>query len=111
MSTKRGRLLTDEEFHSYHQSPMTNVTEAVVAESEELLDIWDYVQSIDKSDLGDLYPHDVSRVWRHPTGRWEHVQIDTCAENVHLVIVIDLEAKTIVGHHVLNLNEKYGLSN
>jgi hypothetical protein len=74
------------------------------------LDIWPYVNSIDGRDWGDLNVRDVSYVYEHPDGRWEHVIIDTCAENAHLVLVVDREAKSIVGHHFLDLRQKYGLT-
>ena len=85
---------------------MINVTETHAASC----DIWSYVDSIESSDLGDLTPHDVSFVYQHPNGRWEHVLINTCTENVPLVIIVDRETKSIVGHHLLNLRKKYGLT-
>jgi hypothetical protein len=100
------RQLSEEEFDVFFAAPMENVTETANA----ALDIWPYVDSIDPSELGDILAHDVSFVYRHPQGRFEHVIIDTCAEDVHLVIVIDRQEGSIVGHHLLNLRKKYGLA-
>lgn len=84
---------------------MIDVTETAPA----LVDIWSYVDSIDQNDLGQIDPHDVSFVYRDDNGLWEHILIDTCIENVHLVVVIDRPNQAIIGHHLLNLNVKYGL--
>ena len=99
------RKLTDDEFHSFFGSPMENVTKTAAA----AVDIWPYVESVDRAELGDLDPRDVSAVYRHPDGRIEHVIIDTCVKNTHLVVVIDRDEKAIVGHHLLDLGAKYGL--
>ena len=99
------RRLTEDEFQALFEEPMENVT----SPGDAPLDIWPYVDSVDPADLGDLTVQDVSFVYRHPNGRIEHVIIDTSAEDVHLVIIIDRHERRIVGHHLLNLRRKYGL--
>jgi hypothetical protein len=99
------RPLSEEEFETFFEPPMEDVTET----AEVPMDISPYVDSVG-AELGDIVPDDVTFVYRHPNGRWEHVIIDTCAEDVHLVLVVDRDDWSIVGHHLLNLRKKYGLS-
>ena len=105
MSNSDHRQLSEAEYDSYFEAPMVNVTES----ADPVLDIWPYVDSVNQAELADITTHDVSFVYRHPNGRWEHVVIDTCAEDVHLVVIIDRDEGKIVGHHLLNLRRKYGL--
>ena len=99
------RALSEEEFERFFEPPMRDVTTT----ADPILDIWPYVDSLDSSELGDIIAHDVAFVYRHPKDGFEHVLIDTCAEDVHLVIVVDRQERVIVGHHLLNLRKKYGL--
>lgn len=105
MSDPVHRRLSEQQFQALFEEPMENVTDA----GDAPVDIWPYVDSVDAAELGDLAPCDVSFVYRHPNGRIEHVVINTSAEDVHLVVIVDRDEKLIVGHHLLNLREKYGL--
>ena len=49
-------------------------------------------------------------VYRDAAGRFDHVMVMTKTKNVYLVIVVDLTGDGIHGHHLLDLNEKYGLT-
>jgi hypothetical protein len=42
--------------------------------------------------------------------RFEHVLINSEDRNVFMVIVLELEASRVLGHHLLDLNRLYGLS-
>ena len=75
------------------------------------VEIWSYISAIPESDfdgftIGD---NDVMAVRRTGDRRYDHVLIPTETKNVFLVIVVDLSSKAVFGHHVLNLNDKYGL--
>jgi hypothetical protein len=83
----------------------------VTLEAEPIIDIWPYVDAIPDSDLGDLTAHDVEHVYRDANGRYDHVLIATCKKNVHLAIVVDRHDPNIVGHHILDLNQLYGIGN
>jgi hypothetical protein len=75
------------------------------------VDVWAYVDTIPVRDFGDftIGANDVMAVRRTGDRRYDHVLIPTETKNVFLVIVVDLTADAVFGHHVLNLNEKYGL--
>jgi D-serine deaminase-like pyridoxal phosphate-dependent protein len=87
---------------------MRNVTQ----EATNVLDIWPYVASVPVADLRghQIYDQFVEYVYRDATGRFDHVLVMTRTKNVYLTVVIDLVHDRIHGHHLLDLNEKYGLS-
>ena len=101
-------LLNDEAFHATFAAPMRDVTGEVL----HWVDIWPYVESV---PAGDLRGHEVDGqfvdyVYRDAAGRFDHVMVMTKTKNVYLVIVVDLTGDGIHGHHLLDLNEKYGLT-
>ena len=102
------RLLHDETFHATFAEPMRS---AEGDEGPPCVDIWPYIEAIPGDDLisFSVRGQDVECVWRTGDGRYDHVLIPTHTKNVYLVIVVDLEETRIFGHHVINLNEKYGL--
>ena len=102
------RLLDDASFHATFGDRMRDVTRD---QSIEPVDIWPYVDRIPRDDLGPftIGGQDVEYVYRTSDARFDHVLIPTKTKNVYLAIVVDLQARRIYGHHVLNLNEKYSL--
>lgn len=80
-------------------------------QSIEPVDIWPYVDEIPRDDVlpFDITGQDVEYVYRTSDDRFDHVLIPSKTKNVYLVVVVDLQAQSVYGHHVLNLNEKYGL--
>ncbi|MFI7558275.1 hypothetical protein [Micromonospora echinaurantiaca] len=45
-----------------------------------------------------------------PNGTHQHVLVDCETPNVFLVLVLDLHASSVLGHHLLDLNRLYGLA-
>lgn len=101
-------LLDEKQFLATFAAPMRNVTDEPV----NVIDIWPYVESVSPDDLRghEVYDHFVEYVYRDSTGRFDHVQVMTKTKNVYLVVVADLHRDAIYGHHLLDLNEKYGLT-
>lgn len=101
-------LLSDAAFHSTMIHPLT-----ALADEEDAgnVDIWTYIDAIPEVDFDGftIGENDVMAVRRTGDRRYDHVLIPTQTKNVFLVIVVDLSADDVFGHHVLNLNEKYGL--
>lgn len=100
-------LLTNEAFHATIVDPMKAPAEC----EEGACDIWQYVEAIPESDFGEycIGDNDVETVRRTGDQKFDHVLIPTNTKNVYLVIVVVLSNNRVLGHHVLNLNEKYGL--
>jgi len=107
------RLLSAAEFQKTFGPEMTEITgrENEVSPSG-VLDIKPYFQAIPGRDLR---PHSVPEciaeyVYRSSDSRYDHVLFPTATENVYLVLVVDLAADKVLGHHILDLAELYGLN-
>ncbi|MBN8807316.1 MAG: hypothetical protein J0I47_03630 [Sphingomonas sp.] len=98
------RLLSAEEFESYFAAPMQNVT----ANADPQIDIWPYVDSIDLDALGLPSINDVHYVYRDAHDRFDQVLIGTGRFNTLLAVVVDRRQCSIAGHHLLDLNERFG---
>ncbi len=64
-------------------------------------DFWNYFEKIPTSDFEgyDCSAGSVSYAWKDPSGRFQHVLIDSPDKDVFMVIVIDLEYLAVLGHH------------
>ena len=97
--------LNETAYLSTMSEPMTNVT----LEADEAVDIWPYVEAIPAKEIGGLL-QDVEYVWRDALQRYDHVLIATSIRNVFLAVIIDLKARSVFGHRLLDLNREYGLT-
>lgn len=101
--------LSEEQFLSTMGSKMREVTEI----AEPLTDIWDYAKQLLKDNLisreGFLKRY-IEAVYVNNENRYKHILLVTNQKNVYAVIVVDMRDKKIFGHHILNLNEKYGIT-
>jgi hypothetical protein len=52
----------------------------------------------------------VDWVYRYADESFEHVLVSSDQRNVFMVIVLDLTRRVVYGHHLLNLNELYGVA-
>jgi len=84
---------------------MQNVT----ARPDPKVNIWPYVDGLDLEILGVPSIGDVHYVYRDALNRFDQVLIGTGRFNALLVIVVDLASRAVVGHHLLDLNEKFGV--
>jgi hypothetical protein len=100
--------LSEKAFHATFAAPMRDVTQTAT----NVIDIWPYVASVPLADLRghEIYDRFVEYVYRDGTGRFDHVLVMTKSKNVYLAVVVDLTRDRIHGHHLLDLNEKYGLT-
>lgn len=98
--------LSNSDFDAMFVSPVRDVSGEV-----PFVDIWPYVDAIPRGEIGVLGPLDrlVDRVYRSGDSRFHHFLIRTSASNVYLAVVTAGADSSIFGHHVLDLNEKYGL--
>lgn len=81
----------------------------VTTTARPVADIWTYVDQVPLSDHRGHGLEEVAHVYEDGSGSYHHVLIATDAANIFLVIVVSPRAGSIVGHHLLDLNEKYGL--
>jgi len=103
VETKR---LTEVAFKATFTAPMQEVTGG----EGDVVDIWEYVESVPVGDLGDAGPpaEEVSHVWRDAYDRYDHVLFPLRPDHTYLVIVVDLKNRCVHGHHVLDLGVLYG---
>ena len=102
------KQLTELEFELTFTPPMTDVTDTAVV----LVDIWPYTEAVLSSEYADAETEnwDVEYVYINQSKSHQHILINTGMANIYFVVVVDVENKSIYGHHLLNLNQKYGLS-
>ena len=98
------RLLTKDEFLACFAEPMKDMTVA----PEAVTDIWLYVDHLEPTSLGITRIEDVAHIYRDGLARYDQVLIQTDVANVFLVIVVDLTARAVLGHHILDLNIEFG---
>jgi len=108
MPLTRTTLLSEDAFRGTFAAPMRDVTQ----EATNVIDIWPYVASVPLTDLRghQVYDQFVEYVYRDAAGRFDHVLVMTKTKNVYLTVVVDLVGDRIHGHHLLDLNEKYALT-
>jgi hypothetical protein len=99
------KLLTEEEYLETMSEEMVDATE----HAEGVVDIWPYVSVLVAEGLVQQDVYDdayIEMVYRNTEDDFDHLLVPTDDENVFTVIVVDLEEVMIVGHYVLNLDEK-----
>jgi hypothetical protein len=102
------RLLDATEFKSTFAEPMRDV----LATAKNVIDIWSYVAAIPTNELfgNTIVDGCVEHVYRNGNDTFDHVLVVTRTKNVLVAVVIDLVRDTIFGHHLLDLNQEYGLT-
>ena len=105
------KLLTEAEFQATFAASMREITNADGADADDEVNIWPYVDAVPVADLrGHTVVEDkVEHVYRAEGDAHDHVLLPSTTANVFLVIVVDRKARKVLGHHLLDLNEKYGL--
>ena len=75
------------------------------------MNFWDYFDEIQVEDFGkyDCSTGVVTYIYRDSTGRFEHVLVNSDDGDVFMVLVLDLEQRSVFGHYLLDLPDKYGL--
>ncbi len=104
MTTK----LSESEYAQTMAGGMSNVTES----AEPAVDIWGYVEELVRESVLLRYVLDnylVESVYRDKAETYDHVLLPTDSPTRFVVLVIDIAAKSIKGHHSLDLQKAYGL--
>jgi hypothetical protein len=100
------RLLSRDEFRETFAAPMQRRS----PDAEPPIDFWTYFNAIPSEAFsGRRCEGNVTYVYRDAASRFEHILVDTDDRNVFMAIVVDLHARSVFGHHLLDLNVEYGL--
>lgn len=106
-SDSQTRLLTRQEYLGYFAKPMTELDPKEYAASG----VWLYVSNIPRGDFREFEIAEgyIPFIYKSGDDKYDHVHVSTKTANVYLVILYDRKKSTIIGHHLLDLNEKYGM--
>lgn len=100
--------LTEPYFKATMKEPMVDVT----AEPGDVVDIWQYVSDV-AAEVGlpelVLKRRLVEQVYRSGDHVHDHVVLLTDRKNVFVVIIVDRVRSVVSGHHILDLNQQYGI--
>lgn len=100
--------ISDDEWPRYFAEPMRRLSQ----DAEPPFEFWPYVEQIPLEHFEgfDCSAGQVDYAYLHPNGKYEHILINSNDRNVFMVIVLDTDASSVVGHHLLRLDELYGLA-
>jgi hypothetical protein len=105
--------LTEKEYKSTFSEKMDDVTSNKERMNEEVVDIWEYVELLEKPkyfiDKDIVEEGFVKYVYRNSANTYDHVLIQTLQNNIFLVIIVSIKTKSIFGHYLLDLNKEYGI--
>src|SRR4051812_14900729 len=102
-------LLSEIQFKATFGNKMVDVTET----AEPVVDIWPYVNQLVQIVPELIHTAEsgvVDNVYRNSIATFDHVVLPTSRKGVVCVIVVDIKAANVFGHHLLDMNELYGLS-
>jgi hypothetical protein len=100
--------LSETQFNATFGRNMLDVTEL----ADATVNIWPYVEELKNNEI--VLPHVyenqlVEKVYRSSEDTFDHILLPTSHNNRFIVIVIDLNASKVYGHHLLDLEVLYGL--
>jgi hypothetical protein len=101
-------VLSETEFQNTFGAPMKRAAQ----DDEPPFEFWSYFEQIPSADFAghDCSSGRVTYVYRDPSGRFEHVLVDSEARDVFMVLVLDRERHAVLGHRLLDLPALYGLT-
>ena len=72
---------------------------------------WPYFDQIPQPDFEgyDCSAGVIANGYRISPGGFEHILVNSENRNVFMVLVLDRDARVVLGHRLLNLNQEYGL--
>ncbi|MEU8239053.1 hypothetical protein AB0C07_12465 [Actinoplanes missouriensis] len=102
------RRLTDDEFKATYAPEV----ERIGLDEAPPFDFWKYFEAIPPEDFdGHNFAEGlVSYAWNMRGTAYQHVLVECETPNVFLALVLDVHDRTVVGHHLLDLNRLYGLT-
>jgi hypothetical protein len=102
------KQLSEHDYQATFGEPMKRLAPDAVPP----FDFWDYFESIPQSDFAghDCSAGMVTYTWEHPSGRFQHVLVNSEDQNVFMVLVLDISRRKVLGHRLLDLNREYGLT-
>jgi hypothetical protein len=100
--------LDETAFKATFREPMQRVGD----DEEPPFDFWTYFEQIPEADFEgfDCSEGQVDIAWRTGDGRFEHILVNTREDlDAFMVIVLDRDTNSVLGHRFLNLKKEYGI--
>ena len=93
--------LTHEQALNFSSFPMQNITET----AKEIVDLWAYADPIIEEKYHNCTAWDwqVRSIYLTEDKRYQHINISVPLDNAYLVVIVDVNKKQIIGHHILTL--------
>ena len=84
----------------------------ITKSADEIVDIWEYTEAVLANEFSgrDTQDWSVAHVYRDGSNAWQHVLISTDVPDAFIVIVVGVAKRELLGHHFLNLRQKFGLT-
>ena len=97
--------LSNDQFAATFTPPMRQLS----PDAEPPFDFFPYFDAIPAADFGgQVCDGGVTYVWEDDSATFQHVLFNSQDKNVFMVVVLDLSAKQVVGHCLLDLDHLYG---
>lgn len=100
------KLLSEAQYLKTMGSQMKDITK----NAESIVNIWTYAELLLQNRLLSEYGFHkrlVEAVYVNNENTYQHILLFTNHQKIYVVIIVDLINKTIFGHYILDLNEKY----
>jgi len=68
------------------------------------------IEEIENAVFGARHNPEIERIYQSGDGAYQHILLPSNQANVYLVVVVDVPARAIRGHHRLDLAALYGLT-
>ena len=97
--------LSAEAFKATFSPPMADISNSAT----ELVDLWGYADQV----IGNAYHNCTAWEWRvahiyeSADARYQHILIPVPKDDTYLTVVVDVDARQILGHHILDLGALY----
>lgn len=93
--------LTHEQALQYSSFPMQDITK----NAKEIVDLWAYADPIIEQKYHNCtaWEWQVRSIFLTEDKRYQHINIPVPLDNTYLVVIVDVNAKQIIGHHILTL--------
>jgi len=99
------RELSREDFEATFLPPMVDISKSAT----ELVDLWAYADRVIAASYHDCtsWHWRVAHIYESRDGRYQHIGIPVPKDDTYLTVVVDVAARGVLGHYVLDLGAMY----
>jgi hypothetical protein len=99
------RELSREDFEATFLLPMVDISNSAA----ELVDLWRYADQVIANAYHNCTAWDwrVAHIYESGDARYQHVGIPVPKDDTYLTVVVDVDAREILGHSILDLGALY----